>query len=125
MSELVWDSAALVAVLNSPSGFVAKDLLRRGVAVESAAKIYASGVDGGPQVQTGRLRSSITHELGEDGLGLYCDIGTNVEYAPYVELGHPNTAHVYPRRGGGFGYVSDRPTRAYPFMRPALPAALL
>lgn len=125
MSDLVWDSAALEAVLNSPSGFIAKDLLRRGVAVESAAKVYASGTGGGPHVQTGRLRSSITHALGEDALGLYCDIGTNVEYAPYVELGHPNTAHVYPRRGGGFGYVSDRPTKAYPFLRPALPAGLL
>ena len=125
MSEIVWDEAALFAVLNSPSGFVARDLLRRGVAVESAAKIYASGNGGGPQVQTGRLRSSITHGLGEDELGLYCDIGTNVEYAPYVELGHPNTAHVYPRRGGGFGYVSDRPTKPYPFLRPALKAGAI
>jgi phage gpG-like protein len=125
MSELVWDEAALFAVLNSPSGFVARDLLRRGVAVESAAKVYASGVGGGPHVQTGRLRASITHQLGEDPLGLYVDIGTNVEYAPYVELGHPNTAHVYPRRGGGFGYVSDRPTKAYPFLRPALKAGAI
>lgn len=125
MSEIVWDQAALFAVLNSPSGFVARDLLRRGVAVESAAKIYASGNGGGPHVQTGRLRASITHGLGEDALGLYCDVGTNVEYAPYVELGHPNTAHVYPRRGGGFGYVSDRPTKAYPFLRPALKAGAI
>ena len=125
MSDLVWDEAALLAVFNSPSGFVAKDLLRRGTNVESAAKVFASGVGGGPQVQSGRLRSSITHELGEDELGLYCDVGTNVEYAPYVEQGHPNTAHIYPRRGGGFGYVSDRPTKPYRFLAPALPAALL
>lgn len=125
MSEIVWDQAALFAVLNSPSGFVARDLLRRGVAVESAAKVYASGQGGGPQVQSGRLRSSITHALGEDALGLYCDIGTNVEYAPYVEQGHPNTAHVYPKRDGGFGYVSDRPTKAYPFLRPALKAGAI
>lgn len=125
MSELVWDQAAILALFNSPSGFIAKDLARRAVAVESAAKVFASGVGGGPQVQTGRLRSSITWGFGEDELGLYVDVGSNVEYAPYVELGHPNTAHVYPRRGGGFGYVSDRPTKAYPFMRPALPAALL
>jgi len=125
VSEIVWDQAALFAVLNSPNGFVAKDLLRRGVAVESAAKIFASGNGGGPHVQTGRLRASITHGLGEDGLGLYCDVGTNVEYAPYVELGHENTAHVYPRRGGGFGYVSDRPTKAFPFLRPALRAGVL
>lgn len=34
-------------------------------------------------VDTGRLRNSITHT--EDGT--YAYIGTNVEYAPYVELG--------------------------------------
>ena len=34
-------------------------------------------------VDTGRLRASITHETGEDSV----IIGTNVEYAGYVELG--------------------------------------
>jgi HK97 gp10 family phage protein len=34
-------------------------------------------------VDTGRLRNSITHEV--DGNDVY--IGSNVEYAPYVELG--------------------------------------
>lgn len=36
-------------------------------------------------VDTGRLRGSITHEVDFDGDAVY--IGTNVEYAPYVELG--------------------------------------
>ena len=34
-------------------------------------------------VDTGRLRNSITHTYDEEGVY----IGTNVEYAPYVELG--------------------------------------
>lgn len=34
-------------------------------------------------VDTGRLRNSISHEYDEEG----AYIGTNVEYAPYVELG--------------------------------------
>lgn len=34
-------------------------------------------------VDTGRLRNSITHDV----MGLSVYIGTNVEYAPYVELG--------------------------------------
>lgn len=34
-------------------------------------------------VDTGRLRNSITHETEQD----YAIIGTNVEYAPYQELG--------------------------------------
>lgn len=38
-------------------------------------------------VDTGRLRNSITHET--DDNAVY--IGTNVEYAPYVELGTSRT----------------------------------
>lgn len=36
-------------------------------------------------VDTGRLRNSITHAVEESEKAAY--IGTNVEYAPYVELG--------------------------------------
>lgn len=36
-------------------------------------------------VDTGNLRASITHEADAGGNAVY--IGTNVEYAPYVELG--------------------------------------
>lgn len=37
-------------------------------------------------VQTGRLRNSITHDVRMDEETVY--VGTNVEYAPYVEFGH-------------------------------------
>lgn len=127
MSDLVWNDLALTAFFRSPTGAIAQNLAGRAIRVESAAKINASGRPG-PNVQTGRLRSSISWHLGEDAEGLYAQIGTNVEYASYVEQGHPNTAHVYPvqSRGGifsgEFGYVSDRPTKAYPFLRPALNA---
>lgn len=36
-------------------------------------------------VRTGRLRNSITHKYVGDEKAVY--VGTNVEYAPYVELG--------------------------------------
>jgi len=36
-------------------------------------------------VDTGRLRNSITHQVTDDGRTVL--IGTNVEYAPYVEYG--------------------------------------
>lgn len=36
-------------------------------------------------VDTGNLRGSITHEVSEGEKAVY--VGTNVEYAPYVELG--------------------------------------
>lgn len=36
-------------------------------------------------VDTGRLRNSITHQQYDENTEV---VGTNVEYAPYVELGH-------------------------------------
>ena len=118
------DDIALDLFFRDPIAPVARDLLRRGLQIESAAKINASGRPG-PNVVTGRLRASISWKLGEDDLGIYADIGSNVSYAAYVELGHPNTAHAYPKRGGGFGYVGNNPTKPYPFLHPALPAGLL
>lgn len=44
---------------------------------------------------TGNLRNSITHVVDEDEPAAY--IGTNVEYAPYVELG----TGIYAEGGGG------------------------
>ena len=84
-----------------------------GLGLEGAAKRYASG-----NVKTGRLRASITHATTKtlarpgpeaksgDGVSSPRDkytvhVGTNVEYAPYVE---------YPTRR----------TPGWPFLRPAL-----
>lgn len=49
-------------------------------------------------VDTGRLRASITNEVASEEKAVY--IGTNVEYAPYVELG-------------------TRRQRAQPYLKPA------
>lgn len=38
-----------------------------------------------PRVDSGRLRNSVSFEIDNDELALY--VGTNVEYAPYVEFG--------------------------------------
>ena len=50
-------------------------------------------------VDTGNLRNSITHEVDDGEPAVY--IGTNVEYAPYQELG---TIHI----------------KAQPFLKPAV-----
>ena len=97
MSYVEINGAALAELFESPAGEIAKDLERRALQVERAA------IRGCP-VDTGRLRSSITHEIGQDGQGLLATIGTNVEYAPYVELGTRNMV-------------------AQPFLLPALEAA--
>jgi HK97 gp10 family phage protein len=97
VSRVVFDEVALDQLFNSPEGPVGKDLARRAVRVETAAKRLAP-------VDTGRLRSSITRELSRDGQGLVAVIGTNVHYAPHVEFG---TVRM----------------RAQPYLRPALDAA--
>ena len=44
-------------------------------------------------VDTGRLRNSITHQQYDDSTEV---VGTNVEYAPYVELGTVKNKHPKP-----------------------------
>ncbi len=110
MAEFRYDAHGLHDVLAGPHGPVAKDLLIRGLRVESQAKLNATGKeygDGtrGPRVQTGRLRSSITEALGVDQRGLFVDVGTNVFYGRLLELGQ------------------TRSGRKYPFLVPALAAA--
>lgn len=97
MSYVEINGAALTELFESPAGEVARDLQRRALQVDRAAKQNCP-------VDTGRLRSSITNELGQDSQGLVATIGTNVEYAPYVELGTSRMA-------------------AQPFLLPALEAA--
>lgn len=100
---LVWNTVEIERLLRSPSGGVARDLLRRGLLVQASAKNFATGHGGGPHVRTGRLRSSISTTIGSDSISVYSDVGSNVEYAGYVELG-------------------TRYMRARPYLRPALEA---
>lgn len=90
------DQRAIEEFLNSEDGPVGAFLARKGVRGEAVAKRLCP-------VDTGRLRASITHRLGRDSEGLFVDVGTDVEYAPYVELGTSRMA-------------------ARPYLRPALDA---
>lgn len=73
-----------------------------GALVERQAKINVSKSGSGhPQVKTGRLRSSITHQVTTRGNEIIAEIGTNVVYSKYLELG---TIHNPP----------------YPFLFPAV-----
>lgn len=103
LEEFHANEANLQELLTGDQGSVARDLAGRASNVQGMAVQNASGRPG-PMVRTGRLRGSITWRLGTDALGLYADIGTNVEYAVYVEMG-----------------TSRAP--AYPFLGPALQAA--
>lgn len=97
MATVRFDHAALDRLLDSAAGPVARDLARRALRVDAAAKRLCP-------VDTGRLRSSIGWRLAVDGRGLAAFVGTDVSYAPHVEFG---TYRM----------------RAQPFLRPALRAA--
>lgn len=65
-------------ILNALDKALARALDKVGLVAEGYAKRLCP-------VDTGRLRNSITHQLRGSKEVI---IGTNVEYAPYVELGH-------------------------------------
>lgn len=74
-------------------------------------------------VDTGNLRNSITHQVDEEELEAY--IGTNSEYAAYVELGtgkyYPGgrpTPWVYQDAKGNWHLTHGQ--RAQPYLKPAV-----
>ena len=67
-------------------------------------------------VDTGRLRNSITHEVEGDGQAVV--IGTNVEYAPFVELGHTQEPGRYVPKLHKRLKVAFVPAK--PYLRPAV-----
>ena len=76
----------LARLLQGKDGEVARDLYRRGLKVQNAAKLTATTA---PRVQTGRYRSSISLRLDRDARGLFAEIGSKVPYAIYLEFGTP------------------------------------
>lgn len=74
------------------SGNAIRAAVRTGaIRIQGAAKrnLTANG-----SVITGTLRRSITKRIGSDRDGFTADIGTNVEYAPFVEYGtRPRAKH--------------------------------
>ena len=80
------------------------------------------GHQGGfPNVDTGRLRASITVQLDSP---TQARVGTNVEYAPAVEYGHQLRGRVWTSgiryTKGGITAMSNRMSPAYPFLGPTI-----
>lgn len=139
MARVVFNDRALQLLLAGPEGPVARDLLRRALNVETQAKLNATGANGGPRVQSGRLRGSIRHQLDSDSRGLVARIGSNVEYARYVEEGtEPHrimagaltgTSRKKALHWKGARHpvlaVNHPGTRGRPYLSPALAAARL
>lgn len=132
------DDRAVQALLTSPQGGVIKDLLRRGLKVESKAKLNLQTEP--RRVNTGRLRGNIRTTLVSFSGKPAVRVGTSVYYALYVHDGTglygPKHALIYPKRRkvmrwkagygkkGGYAYARHtKGMRPNPFLRNALKAA--
>lgn len=92
MATVTWtnrlDLSAVRALVGNPAGGVAKDMLRRGLKVETQAKRNLGGIGGPKRVDTGRLRASINTQLVKASSGAYMAVvGTNVFYVRFVHDG--------------------------------------
>jgi HK97 gp10 family phage protein len=74
------DEAAVQALATDPDGPVYRDLERRCLKAQQVATDLCP-------VDTGRLQASIDYVIVRDAKGLVGYVGSNVEYAIYVELG--------------------------------------
>lgn len=93
-SRIVFDQAGLDALFNGTHGAMAKEMKKKGIRVARTAKRLAP-------VDTGRLRSSIAEELSGTESLIIERVGSDVNYAAFVELGTSRS-------------------RAKPYLRPAL-----
>lgn len=96
------DLGAVNRLLTAPNGGMVRDLLRRGLLVETQAKRNLGGIGGPKRIDTGRLRASIaTQVVHRDGKPAVL-VGTNVNYAILVHEGTgifgPRHAPIQPRR---------------------------
>lgn len=103
-------------VLNARHDAVVRTLERCGTEGEGYAKDLAP-------TRTGNLKNSITHKVDNGENSVY--IGTNVEYALYVEMGTGKYAEggrptpwVYQDDEGNWHWTAGNP--AQPFLKPAV-----
>lgn len=114
--ELKDNSKDIILALNQQS---VRALEKCGLVAEGHAKVKAP-------VDTGALRNSISHKVVSEGTGVACYIGTNMEYAPYVEFGTGifydgggrQTSWTYTDRSGATHMTGGQ--RAQPYLRPAI-----
>lgn len=129
---------AVQSLLASPRGGVAKDLIRRGLLVETQAKRNLAGVGGPKRIDTGRLRASgATLLVSRNGAPAVL-VSFNTRYARWVHDGTgiygPKHAPIRPKRAkflrfrpsGSRTFIYRREVKGMkpnPFLRNALTAA--
>lgn len=107
-------------ILNEFQSTAIRALEKCGLIAENYAK---RNLTENGSVDTGRLRNSISHEVDDSGQAVY--VGTNVEYAPYVELGTGKytqggrpTPWVYQDDNGNWHMTHGH--KAQPYLKPAV-----
>lgn len=142
-----FNPATVRALLASPQGGVARDMFKRGLRVQAAARRFVSGAGPGhpKRVDTGRLRNDIAVTLVNIGGFPGVRVGTHLKYAIWVHDGTglygPRHAWIKPRqakflvfksakygakKGKGKGKVFVKRVRGIqpnPFLKAALPYA--
>lgn len=115
------DGSEVIIKLDNISSNVLPDAIRK--ALEQSCLIVEGDAKTKCPVDSGQLRQSINHKV-EDNAGW---VSTNVEYAPYVEIGTGiyssegggrQTPWVYQDANGEWHRTSG--SKPQPFMKPAL-----
>lgn len=125
-------------ILKSPTGPVARDLIKRGIRVQSKARRNLGGSTGtGPKrVDTGLLRASIATQLRTDGNELVMRVGTGVFYSRWVHDGtgiygpraqpirpkHKKFLRWYTKGGQAIFRRQIKGMKPNPYLKAALPA---
>ena len=96
------DLGAVQQLLTSRQGGVVRDLLRRGLLVETQAKRNLGGIGGPKRIDTGRLRASIASVVVTRNNRPAVLVGSNLNYALFVHEGTgvygPKHAPIRPKR---------------------------
>lgn len=137
------NTAQVNYILHSPAGPAARDLIKRGIRVQSRARRNLGGTTGsGPRrIDTGLLRASIHTNLLTGGPFLVMRVGSGQYYALWVHDGtgiygpratpiKPKTAKYlkfkWKKMGNKtFYFKSVKGMKANPYLKDALPAASL
>jgi HK97 gp10 family phage protein len=85
-------STDLSAIFSAIDAYVANLEIKADQAVQGAGIETEGLAKQACPVDTGRLRSSIKYTKTAD---LECTVGTNVNYAPYIEYGHKSRGSSY------------------------------
>lgn len=114
--ELQFDPAGLFWMLEREDGELMRDLRRRAQNVVREARRNARGapVPGatnpegrGPNWVTRNLYHSIYYVIVKDAQGKYAEIGSDVEYAYYLETGVRGTGNIFPFLTPALSAIND------------------